>query len=99
MKKQPGKEKSSFDELPAVLSQPELSKFLRIGRSKTYELLRLPTSAGGIPHVRLGKQIRVTRTALLAWLAEQQGGDTASNDTTLPSKRNFSDNGFQHYSR
>jgi excisionase family DNA binding protein len=50
--------------LPPVMTVPEVSAFLRLGRSVTYELLR----RGVIPHIRLGKQIRVSRTALLAYL-------------------------------
>jgi excisionase family DNA binding protein len=50
--------------LPPIMTVSEVSAFLRLGRSVTYELLR----QGVIPNVRLGKQIRVSRTALLTYL-------------------------------
>lgn len=54
-----------------LLTVPEAAKLLRVGRDTAYWLV----SEGRIPHVRVGKQIRVPRAALLAHLErEAEGG-------------------------
>lgn len=53
--------------LPPVLTVVEVAEFLRIDPNRCYELCR----QGVIPHVRLGRRIRILRDALLAWMAEQ----------------------------
>lgn len=55
-----------MDELPAFLTVPEAARVLRLKRSTAYELVR----QGAIPSIRLGRQIRVPRDRLLAWLRE-----------------------------
>ncbi|MGE5483698.1 MAG: helix-turn-helix domain-containing protein [Ignavibacteriales bacterium] len=50
-----------------LLSAKEVQEFLRIGRNRTYDLLRLPEKRGGIPHIRIGKSIRVMKRDLLDW--------------------------------
>ncbi len=47
-----------------LLTVPETARVLRIGRNLAYELV----ARGEIPSVRLGRVIRVPRTALDAWL-------------------------------
>jgi excisionase family DNA binding protein len=51
---------TSFDQLPEYLTPEELRHFLGIGRGTCYELLR----RGDIPSVRVGRLIRVPKTAL-----------------------------------
>jgi excisionase family DNA binding protein len=53
------------NDLPPVLTVEETARFLRIGRSAAYELVRTNT----IPSIRLGKLIRIPRDTLLSWLA------------------------------
>ncbi len=53
-----------LDNLPAILTVEEVAEALRIGRSAAYELVR----SGGLPAVRIGRTIRVSRQALLAWI-------------------------------
>lgn len=53
-----------YDDLPDVLSPEDLIKFLRLGRSTVYDLL----GAGTISSVRLGRQYRVSKRALGAFL-------------------------------
>jgi excisionase family DNA binding protein len=55
---------SNRDELPTVLTVEETAAVLRIGRSATYEALRL----NRIPHFRVGKHIRIGRDQLFAWM-------------------------------
>ena len=58
------------DNLPAVLTVEEAATVLKIGRSAAYEAIR----TGSIPHVRIGKLIRIPRAALMEWLGQ---GETA----------------------
>lgn len=45
----------SENELPTMLTVPELAAFLRIGKSTAYSLIRKKV----IPSVRFGRQIRI----------------------------------------
>jgi excisionase family DNA binding protein len=59
-----------------LLTVEEAALVLRIGRNMCYELVR----QGQIPHVRLGRLIRVPRSGLESWVARQSGlqADAAS---------------------
>jgi excisionase family DNA binding protein len=48
------------EDLPEYLSPEEFRAYMRIGRNAVYELLRQHE----IPHVRLGRLIRIPKTAL-----------------------------------
>ena len=54
----------SFDDLPLTLRVEELMPILGIGRNTAYELIR----SGRIRSVRIGRQIRIPREALLEFL-------------------------------
>jgi excisionase family DNA binding protein len=60
---------STIDELPVVLTVPQLAGFLQISRTKAYEL----TYRKGFPAVRMGKTVRVPREAFLRWLNQTSG--------------------------
>jgi excisionase family DNA binding protein len=49
--------KKDIDELLTVL---EVARILRVSRNRAYELVRL----GVVPAIRLGRQVRVPRSAL-----------------------------------
>jgi excisionase family DNA binding protein len=49
-----------IDALPEFLSPEEFRRYLGLGRSTVYDLLR----RGEIPHLKLGKCIRIPRTVL-----------------------------------
>lgn len=49
---------------PEVLTVDEAAKFLRIGRSQLYDAI----GRKEIPHQRIGRSIRLSKTALVAWL-------------------------------
>ncbi len=51
-----------------LLTVPEAAARLSLGRSKFLELLY----AGAIPHVRIGRAVRVPAAALEEWVARQQ---------------------------
>ena len=49
-----------------LLTVPETAHILRVRRARVYQLVR----DGVIPSIRLGRQIRVDRGALLGWLRD-----------------------------
>ena len=55
---------SNENSLPAILTVPELSAVLRIGRASAYELVR----CGRIRSLKIGRQLRVPRQAVLDFL-------------------------------
>ena len=52
------------DNLPLVLSVPELAAVLHIGRNAAYDLV----NSGKIRSIRIGKNIRIPQSALLDYL-------------------------------
>ena len=57
------------DDSLALLKVEEAARLLRIGRNTCYDLIR----QGQIPHLRLGRIIRVPRFGLESWIARQAG--------------------------
>ena len=56
--------------VPAVLTVDELATLLRVDRKSAYAAI----SRGEIPGARrIGRAIRISRDAVLAWLGEAQG--------------------------
>lgn len=53
------------DELPVALTVPEVSRLLRVGKNRGYELVR----CGAIQSIRIGRRIRVPRQAVLDFLS------------------------------
>lgn len=58
----------SFDELPLTLRVEDLMPILGIGRNTAYELV----SCGKVGSIRIGKQIRIPKQALLDYLSQQK---------------------------
>ena len=54
----------SMEEIPPILTVPEVGEFLGIGRSNAYALAR----SGQIEVIRIGKQFKVPRHALLKFI-------------------------------
>ena len=54
----------SIDDLPAILSIEDLMGFLGIGKNSAYSLVR----SGQIKSIRIGRQIRITREAVIAFV-------------------------------
>ena len=57
----------SLEDLPLTLTVEEAGQILRVGRNTAYDLVR----CGKLPSVRVGKQIRIPRQALLDYLSRQ----------------------------
>lgn len=56
------------NDLPLVLSVPELAAALHIGRNAAYELVK----SGQIRCIRIGKSIRIPQSALLDYLNQTE---------------------------
>ena len=56
----------SYDELPLTLRVEDLMPILDIGRNTAYELIR----CGKIRSVRIGKQLRIPKQALIDYLSD-----------------------------
>ena len=54
----------SFDDLPLMLSVPELASVLGISRAGAYELVK----EKGFPSLTIGSRILVPRDKLVAWI-------------------------------
>ncbi|GEM_PF-910790 len=52
----------------AYLRAPEVATFLNISRTQAYRLIE----NGTLPHIRLGRSVRVPRRALLDYLARNE---------------------------
>ena len=55
----------SFDELPLTLRAEDLMPILGIGRNTAYELVR----CGKIRSIRIGRQLRIPKDALVEYLS------------------------------
>ena len=57
----------SFDELPLTLRVEDLMPILDIWRNTAYELVR----CGTIRSIRIGKQLRIPKDALIEYLSDE----------------------------
>jgi excisionase family DNA binding protein len=57
----------SFDELPLVLSVPEMAAVLGISRTVAYDLARRK----GFPSIRIGTRLIIPKENLMEWIQEQ----------------------------
>ena len=61
----------SFDDLPLMLSVPEMANVLGISRAGAYELVKTE----GFPSLIIGSRIIVPRDKLIAWIDEKSSGN------------------------
>ena len=54
----------SYDDIPLIMTVEDLMPILLIGRNTAYDLIR----SGEIQSIRVGRQIRISRDALIAFL-------------------------------
>ena len=59
----------SYEELPLMLSVPEMAAALGISRAGAYELAR----SEGFPALRIGKRIVIPKDELREWLKRNMG--------------------------
>lgn len=50
-----------------ILTVPDVAKYLKISRAKTYALVQ----RGEIPSIKLGRNVRIRESDLLAWIESQ----------------------------
>lgn len=70
----------SFDDIPLVLTVEELMPILSIGRNTAFALVR----SGQIRSIRAGKQIRILKHELLAYLTDGTGTNVSWTDAAAP---------------
>ena len=58
---------TSYDDLPLMLSAPEVAEVLGISRAGAYELV----SSAGFPHMKIRNRILVPKDKFLKWIDEQ----------------------------
>jgi excisionase family DNA binding protein len=57
-----------FEQYDDVVTVEQLAKMLKIGRNTAYELVR----SGLVPSVKIGRQIRVTKRAVIDYLSRTE---------------------------
>ena len=57
----------NYNDLPLMLSVPEVGKVLGISRAGAYELVR----SAGFPHIRIGNRIVVPKDKFIQWIETQ----------------------------
>ena len=60
----------SYEELPLMLSAPEVAEVLGISRAGAYDLVR----SDGFPHIKLGNRILVPRDKFIQWIDDHTEG-------------------------
>jgi excisionase family DNA binding protein len=76
----------TLDEAPDVLTVPEVAALLRCGRNQAYQLVR----RGDLYAARVGRGLRVPKSALLAYLGVDASAPAAvpsTDDPTHPRDR------------
>ena len=61
----------SYDDLPLMLSVPELTDVLGISRASAYELVK----SKGFPALYIGNRIVIPKDNLIAWIKCNTGGE------------------------
>lgn len=62
----------SYDELPLMLSVPDVADVLGIGRANAYELVR----SEGFPALKIGSRITVPKDDFISWIRSQTAGNS-----------------------
>ena len=60
----------SYDDLPLMLSVPDLTDVLGISRASAYELVKIK----GFPALHIGNRILIPKEELIAWIRRSTGG-------------------------
>ena len=61
----------SYEEMPLMLSVPEVAATLGISRAGAYELVK----EKGFPSLTIGSRILIPRDKLVAWIDEKSSGN------------------------
>ena len=60
----------NYDDLPLMLSVPDLTAALGISRAGAYDLVKTK----GFPALRIGSRILIPKDGLIAWIKRNTGG-------------------------
>ena len=60
----------TYDDLPLMLSAPEVAEVLGISRAGAYDLVR----SDGVPHLKLGNRILVPKDKFIQWINDHTEG-------------------------
>lgn len=63
----------NYDDLPLMLSVPDLVALLGISRAGAYELVKRKD----FPALHIGKRVLVPKEELIAWIGKNTGGEQA----------------------
>ena len=61
----------SYDDLPLMLSVPDLTEVLGISRAGAYELVK----SKGFPALHIGNRIVIPKDELIAWIKRSSGSE------------------------
>lgn len=61
----------NYEDMPLMLSVPEVGEVLGISRAGAYELVR----SAEFPHIKIGNRILVPRDKFIAWIDENSEVD------------------------
>ena len=61
----------SYDDLPLMLSVPDLTAALGISRASAYELVKIK----GFPALHIGNRIVIPKDVLIAWIKRITSGE------------------------
>lgn len=61
------KSATTFDDLPLILNVNDVASILAISKVSAYELVK----SKGFPVVRVGRRIKIPKTAFIEWLDDQ----------------------------
>ena len=61
----------NYDELPLMLSVPDLTEVLGISKAGAYELVK----SKGFPALHIGNRIVIPKEELIAWIKRSTGGE------------------------
>ena len=70
----------SYDELPLMLSVPEVAAVLSISRAGAYELVR----SNGFPVLKIGSRIVVPKEKFIQWIDEKTSETVCRRSVTYP---------------
>lgn len=65
--------------IPEILTIPEVAKYLHLSQSKVYYMV----SRGDIPHLKIGRNVRIRKIDLDLWLSGQRVDHLATDHMGL----------------
>lgn len=67
-------ERKTLDAYPEMLTAQNIADYLHISRRRVYELMQIPVTQGGIPHLEIGLTKRVQKKSFVDWMERKEKG-------------------------